>query len=67
MAVGFLWRDSQNSDSINVYPAFLSSKDYPSDAYLFNSSGSLFYDYKNNRLRFQTLTKMHRIFTLQTP
>ena len=57
MAVGFLWRDASSADSINVYPAFLSSKDYPSDAYLFNSSGSLFYDYKNNRFEISNTIK----------
>jgi len=49
MAVGFLWRDSQNADSVNVYPAFLSSKDFLTDKFLFSSSGELYYDYENKR------------------
>ncbi|MEJ6686844.1 MAG: hypothetical protein QNK70_06160 [Crocinitomicaceae bacterium] len=47
LAIGFLWRDSENPDSIQVYPAFLSSIDNPTDSYLFNSSGKVFYDYEN--------------------
>ena len=48
MAIGFLWRDSGNPDSIQVYPAFLSSMDNATDSYLFNSSGKVFYDYENS-------------------
>ena len=49
LAVGFLWRDAPNLDSIQIYPTFLSSQDFPSDAYLFNASGKVFYDYENGR------------------
>ncbi len=49
LAVGFLWRDAPNVDSIQIYPTFLSSKDFATDAYLFNASGKVFYDYENGR------------------
>ncbi len=49
LAVGFLWRDAPNVDSIQIYPTFLSSKDFISDSYLFNASGKVFYDYENGR------------------
>ncbi len=49
LAVGFLWRDATNVDSIQIYPTFLSSTDFPSDSYLFKVSGKVFYDYENGR------------------
>lgn len=49
LAVGFLWRDAPNPDSIQIYPTFLSSKDFITDAYLFEATGKVFYDYENAR------------------
>ena len=49
LAVGFLWRDAVNADSIQIYPTFLSSKDFNTDSYLFSANGKVSYDYENSR------------------
>jgi hypothetical protein len=57
LAAGFLWRDSQKSDSLQVYPAFLSKMGNVNDPQLFYSNGYIQFNEKANE--FQIGSKNH--------
>ena len=44
LALGFLWRNTERSDSLRIYPAFLSAKTSAADPQLFQASGYLQYN-----------------------
>ncbi|MFM7006717.1 MAG: hypothetical protein ACKOWX_05645 [Flavobacteriales bacterium] len=49
LALGFVWRSTERSDSMRVYPAFLSQRVSISDPMLFQASGYLQYNQQKKR------------------
>lgn len=55
LSAGIVWRDSRNTDSIRLYPTFLSALEVPNDPIVMTASGLLQYDF--NAKEFQIATK----------
>lgn len=60
LALGFLWRNTERSDSLRIYPAFLSVKEGPEDPNLFSVSGYLQYDEQNKRFEVGSKDRLMR-------
>jgi hypothetical protein len=64
LALGFLWRNTERSDSLRIYPAFLSVKEGPEDPNLFGVAGYLQYDEQNKRFEVGSKARLLRTDTI---
>lgn len=58
LSAGIVWRNSPNTDSISLYPTFLSKMDYSTDPIFFTSSGLLQFNAKTNEFQIGTKEKL---------
>ena len=58
MAIGFLWHDNENLDSLSIYPAFISKKRGVDDINLFSVSGYIEYNQLANEFQIATKARL---------
>ena len=58
MAIGFLWHDNENIDSLSIYPAFISKKLGTDDIKLFSISGYIEYNQLANEFQIATKSRL---------
>jgi hypothetical protein len=64
LALGFVWRNTERSDSLRIYPAFLSQKVGINDPSLFQVSGYLQYDQQTKQFEVGSKERLRRSDTL---
>jgi hypothetical protein len=64
LALGFVWRNNERSDSLRIYPAFLSSKIGATDPQLFQASGYLQYNQKAKQFEVGSKARLLRTDSL---
>ena len=64
MAIGFLWHDNQNLDSLSIYPAFISKKRGLDDIKLFSVSGYIEYNELANEFQIATKVRLAKFDSL---
>jgi hypothetical protein len=64
LANGFLWRDSDKSDSLRIYPSFLSKKDGQLDEFLHTSSGYIQFNQKASEFQIGSKKRLNKDDTL---
>jgi hypothetical protein len=58
MAIGFLWHDNENIDSLSIYPAFISKKLGTDDIKLFSISGYIEYNQLANEFQIASKSRL---------
>jgi hypothetical protein len=64
LAVGFLWRQPDRTDSLRVYPSFLSKVESPNDPSLFSASGYLQYNQALSEFQIASKNRLSKMDTL---
>jgi hypothetical protein len=64
LAVGFLWRQTDRTDSLRVYPSFLSKVESPNDPSLFSASGYLQYNQALSEFQIASKNRLSKMDTL---
>jgi len=59
ISAGIVWRDSRAKDSIELYPAFLSSLQSPTDVSVMSASGLLQYDFAAKEFQIASKQKLN--------
>lgn len=58
VSAGIVWRDSRNTDSIRLYPTFLSALESPSDPIVMTASGLLQYNFEAKEFQIGSKEKL---------
>lgn len=64
MAIGFLWYDKDDIDSLAIYPAFISRKRGENDIHLFNTNGFIQFNQKFNEFQIATKSRLEQVDSL---
>ena len=64
MAIGFLWHDNEDVDSLTIYPAFISKKRGENDIHLFNTNGYIQFNQKFNEFQIAVKSRLAKVDTL---
>ncbi|MEY4287163.1 MAG: hypothetical protein RL511_1249 [Bacteroidota bacterium] len=64
LALGFVWRNTERSDSLRIYPAFLSQKVGVNDPSLFQVAGYLQYDQQTKQFEVGSKARLERTDSL---
>lgn len=58
ISAGIVWRDSRNTDSISLYPTFLSALESPADPIVMTASGLLQYNFEAKEFQIASREKL---------
>lgn len=61
MAIGFLWYDKEDIDSLMIYPAFISKIRGENDIHLFNTNGYIQFNQKFNEFQIATKLRLEKV------